>query len=321
MLSSSWWKRDTELSFVARAVAGAASRSVEITVVAPMAPGATEADGAFDVVGIGGSATSGWPEPAVARWTRRPNPESTWIVDEPGADASALFQAFGDGAAFSIAPVSPETAGALRSLPLTPGPASGAAGTAAMLGVHVPVNPLAGSQRHMGLGFTGYILVLTDRPRTPPVEPPAEAVAWLTSRFHEQYLVIIEGGRAAVWKGRALRGVIGVDTRTDLWRLLAHARMTIDLAPGCIIARECIESLRLGTPIVVPEGTIGAAHARAGGGLAYADILDLLDHVTSVCDDSVRRDLAEKGRRYADTWYGQPSAFVEKLARSLGWVA
>jgi hypothetical protein len=257
----------------------------------------------------------------MARWTRRPNPSSTWILDEPGADTRALFQAFGDGTAFSIAPNSPETAGTVRSLPLTTGPATGAAGAAGMLGMHVPVNPLAGAQRHMGLGFTGYILVLSDRPRTPPVEPPAEAVAWLTSRFHEQYLVIVEGGRAAVWKGRALRGVIGVDTRTDLWRLLAHARMTIDLAPGDIIARECIESLRFGTPIVVPDGTIGAAHARAGGGLAFTDILDLLDHVASVSDDSVRRDLAEKGRRYAETWYGQPSAFVENLARSLCWVA
>ena len=38
------------------------------------------------------------------RGRARLNPSSTWIVDEPGADARVLFQAFGDGAAFSIAP-------------------------------------------------------------------------------------------------------------------------------------------------------------------------------------------------------------------------
>ena len=141
----------------------------------------------------------------------------------------------------------------------------------------MPVNPLAGTHRHAGLGFTGYILVLTNRPSTPPVEPPTPAVAWLTSRFHDQYVVVVEGGSAAVWKGRALRGVISVDTRTDFWRLLAHSAMTVDLAPGEIIARECIESLRFGTPIVVPSGTVGAMHAASGGGLAFSDTLGLLD--------------------------------------------
>ena len=281
-----------------------------------MPSGPTKADGAFDVVGIGQGPGSTWPDPESALWEHRPDPASTWIVDEPGNKARALVQAFGKGTAVSVAPVAGRDADRIRDLPLTPGRV---ASPGQMLGMHVAVNPLAVGQRHMGLGFTGYILALTDRPQKPPNEPPTGAVAWLTSRFHGDYVVVIEGGAAAVWKGRALRGVIGVNTRTDLWRLLAHARVTVDLSPGDVIARECIESLRLGTPILVPEGSVGAEHAHVVGGLAYSDVHGLLNHVASLGNDELCRDLAEAGRKYADTYYGEQSPFMERLARFLAW--
>ena len=47
------------------------------------------------------------------------------------------------------------------------------------VGVHVPVNPLAGTSRHTGFGFTGYLLVLTDRLGKPSARPPTGAVAAL----------------------------------------------------------------------------------------------------------------------------------------------
>jgi hypothetical protein len=166
----------------------------------------------------------------------------------------------------------------------------------------------------MGLGFTGYILVLTDRSGAPSVEPPTPAVAWLTSRFYDRYVVVVEGGSAAAWKGRALRGVVPVDTRTDLWRLLAHAQLTVDLGPGDVIARESIESLRFGTPIVVPADTIAAAHAQAGGGLDFADMRGLFDGVERLLDPSERESFSREGSGYANTVYGDPSAFVTRLA-------
>jgi hypothetical protein len=179
------------------------------------------------------------------------------------------------------------------------------------------VNPLAGAHRHRGLGFTGYVLVLTDRPSTPAVDPPTPAAAWLTSRFHDQYVVVIEGGCAAVWRGRALRGVISIDSRTDFWRLLAHSAMTVDLAPGDVIARECIESLRFGTPIVVPGGTVGANHAASGGGLAFSSTWELLACVDQLLDETERKRFARDGNEYAESLYGDPSVFVNKVARLL----
>ncbi len=308
VLSSSWRRPESELSFVTRSVAAALSRHAVVTVVVPMPAGMGEADGAFDLIGIGEGPGSGWPDARKALWPRPPEADAMWVLDD--LSAHALQHAFGAvGSAYFIAPPDRKPSPSLRQLVFTPD------GAAAALGMHVPINPLAGSHRHAGLGFTGYILVLTNRPSTPPVEPPTPAVAWLTSRFHDQYVVIVEGGSAAVWKGRALRGVISVDTRTDFWRLLAHSAMTVDLAPGEIIARECIESLRFGVPLVVPSGTIGAKHAASGGGLAFSDTLELLECVEHLLDGTERKRFARHGNDYAETLFGDPATFVTNISR------
>ena len=316
VLSSSWRGRESELSFVTRAVTAALSRCAVVTVVAPMPAGTSEADGAFDLIGIGEGESSDWPDARSARWSSPPEPCATWILDDPSEGTLALYHAFGAAAsAYSIAPCAHEPSSSLSQLAFTPATTNAAT---PVLGLHVPVNPLAGAHRHTGLGFTGYVLVLTDRPSSPPVDPPTPAVAWLTSRFHDKYIVVIEGGKAAVWKGRALRGVISVDTRTDFWRLLAHSAMTVDLAPGEIIARECIESLRFGTPIVVPTGTVGARHAASGGGLAFSCILELLERVDQLLDKTERTRFARDGIDYAESLFGDPKAFVTNVARLIG---
>jgi hypothetical protein len=182
----------------------------------------------------------------------------------------------------------------------------------------VPINPIAATHRHNGLGFTDYLLVLSDRCQAPEVYPPTDMVAWLTARFPDQYVVVIEDAAAAVWRGRVLRGVVSVYTRTDLWRLLAHARVTIDLAPGRIVARECIESLRFGTPLLVPTQSAARPHADAGGGLTFSGFTELLSGVDQFSDDSFRATLSSQGRHYADTHYGDQKAFVNSVSRLLG---
>jgi hypothetical protein len=318
VLSTSWRKRETEVSFVTRAVAGAASRSGAVTVIAPLPSGAVEPDGAFDVMGIGERPRGEWPAVREAQWIRRPHPESTWVLDEPSEGARALFRAFGDqSTAYSIKPDAGDVLTRMSQLAFVPGLT---AGSSEDLGMYVPINPLAMRHRHAGLGFTGYVLVLTDRTCTPAAAPPTAAVAWLTSRFHRHDVVVIEGGRAAVWRGRALRGIVAVDTRMDLWRLMAHAQVTVDLAPGDVIARDCIESLRLGTPIVVPDATVGAAHAHTGAGVTFSSIPALLDGVEQLGSQSERERLSRQGIHYADSLYGDPSAFVTRVARALNQI-
>ena len=184
-------------------------------------------------------------------------------------------------------------------------------------GLHVPINPMARAHRHTGLGFTGYILVLTNRPSTPPTTPPTPTAAWSTARFPEQYIVVVEGGAAVVWKGRALRGVVPVDSRTDLWRLLAHASMTVDLGPGASspgsASSRCVSARRLR----VPANTVGAVHARAGGGLTYVDVSDLLVGVERLLRESERVPFSRDGTRYADSAYGDRVTFVAGVAGAL----
>ncbi len=314
-LSRAWKHSGSELSFVTRAVAGAASRLSPVAVVVPSPTGPTEADGAFDLFGAGVGRDGSWPAPHETAWPAALPSATTIIVDEPDQSALALLGHFAPEAdVHAISPAAGDQ-GPISSLKFADASDGGEPG---FIGLHVPINPLAATHRHSGLGFTGYILVLSDRVGASDPNPPSPMVAWLTARFPTMEVVVIEDATAAVWRGRVLRGVISVFTRTDLWRLLAHARVTVDLAPGRIIARECIESLRFGTPIVVPALSAAQPHADAGGGFAFADVSELLACVSHLCDEDTWATMSAKGRSYADAHYGDQNFFVESLAHALG---
>jgi hypothetical protein len=286
-----------------------------VTVVVPSAAGPSEADGAFDLFGAGVGRHGAWPDPGDAAWPAGLPAATTIIVDEPDQSSLALLGHYAPGCTVHAISPSAGDQGPISSLQFTD---SSERSDPGFIGLHVPVNPIAAAHRHSGLGFTGYILVLSDRIGAPDVNPPTAMAAWLTARFPTLEVVVIEDATAAVWRGRVLRGVISVFTRTDLWRLLAHARVTIDLAPGRIIARECIESLRFGTPIIVPEQSAAQPHADAGGGLTFADVPELLAAVSRLCDEETRAAMSTKGQRYAEAHYGDGNAFVDSVALALG---
>ncbi|MGA2302720.1 MAG: hypothetical protein ABSH29_00825 [Acidimicrobiales bacterium] len=316
-LSRAWKRPGTELSFVTRALAGAASRTSPVTVLVPSAAGPPEPDGAFDLIGAGVGRDGSWPAAADAVWPGRLPAETTIVIDEPDPAVLALLDFHAPGRlVHTIMPTDPPVAARpLRHLRFTGSPGSDAPD---FIGLHVPINPLAATHRHNGLGFTGYLLVLSDRVGPPDVSPPTPMVAWLTARFPDKEVVVVEDATAAVWRGRVLRGIVDVYTRTDLWRLVAHARVTVDLAPGPIIARECVESLRFGTPILVPAESAARPHAEAGGGMTFSGYPELLAGVAHLFDESVRATMSSRGRSYADTHYGDQRAFVDSVARALG---
>jgi hypothetical protein len=315
-LSRAWKQPESELSFVTRAVAGAVSRTSPVTVLVPSPTGRAEPDGAFDLIGAGTGQDGRWPDAPTPAWPAHLPSDTTIVLDQPDPSVLALLQYHAPGRPIhTIAPAG--TASHQRDL--LPLRFTGVAGPDAdVIGLHVPINPLAATHRHNGLGFTGYLLVLSDRAGGPEVSPPTPMVAWLTARFPQVNIVVVENAEAAVWRGRVLRGIVSVYTRTDLWRLVAHARLTIDLKPGPIIARECIESLRFGTPILVPAQSAARAHADAGGGMTFADYVELLEAVSILSDDAVRATMSSRGRRYAETQYGDQRAFVRSVSRALG---
>jgi hypothetical protein len=296
-----WLDRRSELAFVARSIAGAASRCGPVAVLVPGKPGRPEADGAFDLQGRGPLGALRWPETMQA--------DTTVIVDDLTPEVATLLDRVKPATALFLSPTDDPPAGAWEELPLV--------GSDDPFDVHVPVNRLAERHRHHGFGFTDYLLVLGDRTGDHAEPPPA--AAWLSAAFTDADVVVVEDAVASAWRGRALRGKVSVDTRMDLWRLLAHANTCIDLAPGAHIARECIEAMRFGTPIIVPDGPGPAAlHARATGGATFRDESELLEAAATYRTEGHRAEAAASARQYADTRYGDPAALVRRLEQLLG---
>jgi hypothetical protein len=300
-------------------------------VVTPGSDRSPRPDGLFDVHQIGTARRGArrWPRAGDARWPAVPPPGVVLVhADDDGA--IALARRFAPDApvvalagatstvpeADAIVTVTQDRRDALSEA--NPEVASHVYDT----GLHVPVNPFVTARPHSGVGFVDYLLVLTDRVGTIDGgdSDPTPLVAWLAARFPRQHTMVVENAVATVWQWRSRRGSIAVETRTDLWRLFAHARAVIDLRPGTFVARECVEALRVGTPIVAPAGSVGAEHAAAGGGLAFADVDDLLRAVASLDDRAVRDDLGHKGRSMAEDRYGHPDQLVDRMAHILSSV-
>lgn len=255
-------------------------------------------DGLFDVQGIGADHALRWPDAV---------PVNALVVVDDLTDAvDDLLVRAGVPAASYLTPQEAERGSTRQWIHV------GAGDGSPLLSPYVPVSEVATRHRHRGFGFTGYQLVLAGG-LEPHDDPPAP-VTWLSAAFHGCDIVVVAGGAASAWKGRALRGQACVDTRMDLWRLMAHASVCVDLEPGPLIARECIEALRLGTPIVVPEMAGPAAtHARASGSGTFGDPAELIEAVGTLSSSTRRAVASDSGRRYADAAFGDPERMVGQL--------
>lgn len=305
VVSTRWRHQSSELAFVTRCVAAAASRWARVAVLVPGQ--GTEADGAFDLRGMGEVETFERP----AGFSR----DCIVVVDDLTPDLAALLASAGTGSRFYISSEAGTPDASWRKLPLFGEPTA-----EAFVRTFIPINPLAEAHRHNGFGFTNYLLVLSGRTGVHDDVPPA--AAWLTAAFHDAHVVVVEQAIASAWKGRSLRGKVSVDSRMDLWRLFAHANTCIDLAPGTSVARECVEAMRFGTPVAVPCNSGPAAvHASLGGGALFNDPEELLQAVAATRSDDTRAENSLLARRYADGNHGDPSMFTESLRAVLSGTA
>jgi hypothetical protein len=333
VVGSRWWAQGSEQAFVLRALAGALSRHTRVHVVAP-GPTTPTPDGLFDVLGVGAPcAGEEWPD----------DPPDPWAGPQHGQRPRAAIVLESDtGACRFVA----------RHLPGVPmlevgtmdaaSAASRLRTSARELALHVPVNPLAAARPHNGFGFTGYVLVLTDRPGSdgdqvqagradgtagtvhtsgPTTHDgrkvPTPLASGLIDRFPEHYVVVVEDAQATAWGDRSCLGSLHVDTRTDLWRLMAHALVTVDLRPGELVARECVESLCFRTPIVVPAGTAASPLADAGGGRCFEDASGLLAAVHALTDPATRAMASRLGHEDARARHADPGRFVANVGTVL----
>jgi len=206
VVSRHWNDDRSELGFVARSLAGAATRFGKVAVLVPGEPGQMVADGAFDVQGIGIEHEQGLkalPDGSVT------------IVDHLTRGVADVLANACRSTVFYVAADHLPVVQSCRALSLY----GVENDDRHIVHLHVPVNPLATHHRHNGFGFTGYTLVLAGRGPTGDVPPPE--VAWLTARFSQRDVIVVQDGTASAWRGRALRGRVAVDTRIDLWRLMS----------------------------------------------------------------------------------------------------
>jgi hypothetical protein len=299
VIGGHWQEEHSEIAFVIRSLAGAASRWSNTSVFTTH-PDAPRADGAFDVRHLHLPEEHHWPEQIGS--------DCAVFVDEMTAEVATLLSKVGPRQVhYLVAPdetADPSWHPFLLQDPIeAPEP---------FVKLYVPVNRHATLHRHNGFGFTGYHLVLSGR--TGSHEDPPPEVAWLTAGLHDCHIIVVEDGVAYAWKGRALRGTASVDSRMDLWRLVAHACVCVDLSPGRLIGRECIEAMRFGTPLIVPaDSGPGAALASAGRGATFADPGELLEAASYFRREDFQSDAAGAARQYADSNHGSPQAFVESL--------
>lgn len=297
VISRHWEARYSELGFLMRSLAGAASRSANVTVLTCRS-GPTQ-DGAFDLLALG--------EPGGFLLPDSVTSDSTVFVDDLTVEVATLLSKLGTRKVYYFDSSGDPADPSWQPISLVPS----ASGTEPFVKLYVPVNPHAARHRHNGFGFTGYQLVLSGRALHQEDPPPA--VAWLTAGLHDSDVVVVEDGIAYAWRGRALRGTATVDSRMDLWRLVAHASACVDVTPGRHLARECVEAMRFGTPVIVPTDSGAATVHAAAGGSTFRDPAELLEAAASFRAESVRTAASDAARDYADANYGSPTEFVRSL--------
>jgi hypothetical protein len=103
-------------------------------------------------------------------------------------------------------------------------------------------------------------------------------------------------------------------SRVNLWRLMSHAIATVDLRPGNLLGREVIESLLVGTPVLVPSGSwMRTLVEESGGGSAFASEDELIDQLARLEPPARHRQVADVGREWAQRKHGDHARFVAEL--------
>ena len=189
--------------------------------------------------------------------------------------------------------------------------------------VHRIGAPLAANQSALTepdpmLSDSDYLLVLTGVEARSDHES-THLSQLLRVKFPGHRVAIVHDDGFFVWhRGRVVKG-LPIERSGDMARLMAWARMTVDLRPGRLFARRCIESLLYGTPIVVPHNSRAREHAERGrGGLWFANPVELTWCVEALLDPSTRAALGTQGRAYAEEDYGSTDRFIDRVVAACG---
>jgi hypothetical protein len=185
------------------------------------------------------------------------------------------------------------------------------------LDIAFSVNRPAAAQLMVNMAQFGcYVLVLAGFPDASPGAARSPGHDYLRAALGPIAVAEVAHGRWSISDNKKFREVPVGPSRPNLWKLLAHAELCLDIRPQGIVGRETLESLLLGTPVVVPEGTVAHEHAElSNGGLWYRDYREMFAAAKAILDNAtLRAKLSEQGRGWAVEVHGNQERFAEQVA-------
>jgi hypothetical protein len=191
-------------------------------------------------------------------------------------------------------------------------------GSVHRIGAPMAANTSALSEPNPWTGDSGYVFVITGRPADSQ-QPETELARLVRLRFADHGVGVSSTDAFDAWvDGTHTRGW-SAERASDLARLMAWATVTVDLRPGPLLARRCLDSLLYGTPIVVPADSTGRQHAERGrGGLWFTGASELTWCVEGLLDPAVATTLGTQGRAYAEEEFGSTDRFIERVTAACG---
>jgi len=185
------------------------------------------------------------------------------------------------------------------------------------IGAPMTANPSALSEPNPWVGDTDYILVLTGTSADDTEELDSELSRLVRLRFPDRPVGISHTDAFCAWHEGRVNSGWPIERSSDLARLFAFARVTVDLRPGRLFARRCVESLLYGTPVVVPRDSRAREHAQRGrGGLWFENPAELTWCIESLLESPTHDAFRVQGRSYAEEEYGSTDAFIHRVARA-----
>lgn len=162
-----------------------------------------------------------------------------------------------------------------------------------------------------------YVLVISPVPAQAR-ERSAAFTRLLRARFTRRPIAVVAPNSFTVSLNGSEDRFEAVERGSDVLRLIAWARATVDLRPGRLFARRSLESLLYATPIVVPSESRAREHAELGGGLWFEGPTDLMYCVETLFDRDVSESLGARGNAYAMGMYGSTNRFLDNVLSVTG---
>lgn len=329
VVASSTWEGSPpdEGAAALRGVAAGISRTWDVAIIDVSSSAAAHADGAFCM----------WTSDQVtARLGAERNgtqPVLAIVAEADAAARGALATCLPDVPLVSVGTSTTNPDASLVRLCVDVPPTDPAAirSTDHHVGLFVRVHPGASERRHEGVrSLPPYLVVLDEpdpaaklgKPGAVLAEPgtegaPSETARWLLARFPTRHVVVVRDATASVWRSRSISHRFAVHTRMDLWLLMAGSCGVVDLAPGPLFGRECVEAIRYDLPVVLRTGCGADGIVGAGGALGFTALGELYDDVEALGDAATSSRLVDAGRELAETWYAGADRFVERLRVAL----